>query len=85
MSEFIDRLANAAMKADWADEREAPPNAKIANYYTMVRAILTEMRDAVTPEMLQNIERELSSQNQCQRVALDAWQAAIDTALKEGQ
>jgi len=40
MTKFED-CASAMMKADWEDTgREVPPDAKISNYYAMLRAVI---------------------------------------------
>lgn len=100
MSEFIERCAKAAfnrmrqraadqgimLPGDWEDESEELRH----DWRETTRATLTEMRGAVTEEMLSagtGAATAVPSEDGLIRESevRAAWQAAIDTALKEGQ
>lgn len=78
MSQFIERLAKAILKKVPLGYGMTKPEA-----VEYARAVLTELREAVTVEMLEAMNAAPASDSDDLVSAENAFQAAIDEALKE--
>lgn len=88
MSEFIDRLGKAGYAEAMLRAGERPAWALEdgllhEDWRRYIRAILTEMREAVTDEMV--LAGALAGEMYGNTDAAATFRAMIDTALKEGQ
>lgn len=83
MSAFIDRLAKAAWYDRYPESLwDGTTEVQRETWRGHIRSILTEMREAVTPEMtgaMWKVDCPLKAG------MIEVFQAAIDHALKEGQ